>query len=148
MFPAPMNPIVAMSKTITPPMLDVQPRRSSQRARNRSTIHRRSAKTEYLAWRFGEGRVRLVLLIGMLCTVAGAAAAGGPAAVSYVGHAKVAAALAKGGRLVTAPDLTVLGSHRTGPGQVEVHERETDVFYITEGEATFVTGGSIEGARV
>ncbi len=34
------------------------------------------------------------------------------AEVTYVGHDKVATALAKGGPLVTAPDLTVSGSHR------------------------------------
>jgi mannose-6-phosphate isomerase-like protein (cupin superfamily) len=73
--------------------------------------------------------------------------ADGPSKVTYVDHEKVAAALAKGGPLVNAPDLTVSGSHRTGPGQVEVHEKETDVLYIIEGEATFVTGGTMIGGK-
>jgi len=67
--------------------------------------------------------------------------------VVYVSHDKVDAALSKGGSLVTAPDLLVSGSHRTGPGQVEVHEKETDVFHVIDGEATFVTGGTMVGGK-
>ena len=70
-------------------------------------------------------------------------AAGGAPAVTYVNHTKVAESIAKGGNLVTASDLIVLGSHRAGPGQVEVHDKETDVFYVVEGEATIVTGGTM-----
>ena len=66
---------------------------------------------------------------------------------TFVDHEQVAAALAKGGPLVTAQDLLVSGSHRTGPGQVEVHEKQTDVIYVIDGEATFVTGGAIVGSK-
>ena len=59
----------------------------------------------------------------------------------------MAAALAKGGALVTASDVLVSGSHREKPGQVEVHDKEMDVLYITDGSATFVTGGKIVGAK-
>ena len=76
------------------------------------------------------------------------AAADGAATVTYVDHDKVAAALAKGGPLVTSPDYLVSGSHRTGKGQVEVHDKETDVIYVVEGEATFVTGGTMVGGKV
>ena len=65
----------------------------------------------------------------------------------FVDHDKVAAALAKGGSLVTASDVLVSGSHRDKPGQVEVHDKEMDVLYITDGSATFVTGGKIVGAK-
>ena len=74
-------------------------------------------------------------------------AAGGPPSVSYIPHDKVAQALSKGGDLVTASDLTVLGSHRSGPGQVEVHDKETDVFYVVDGAATIVTGGTMVGGK-
>ena len=67
--------------------------------------------------------------------------------VTYVNHDKVAAAIGKGGSLVTAPDLAVSGSYRNKPGQVEVHEKETDVMYIVEGDATFVTGGTPVGLK-
>ena len=32
-------------------------------------------------------------------------------------------------------------------GQVEVHEKETDIFYIIDGEATFMTGGTMVGGK-
>src|SRR5580700_926778 len=75
------------------------------------------------------------------------AAAQAASTVTYVDHDKVAAALAKGGPLVTAPDYLVSGSHRTGPGQVEVHAKETDVIYVVDGTATFVTGGTMIGGK-
>jgi len=83
-----------------------------------------------------------VLTMGLLVIAADA-----PAKVTYVGHDKVAAAISKGGPLVAAPDLTVSGSHRDKAGQVEVHDKETDVIYMIEGEATFVTGGTALGLR-
>lgn len=69
--------------------------------------------------------------------------------VSYVDHAKVSAALAKGGPLVSAPELSLLvsGSHRDKNGQVEVHDKETDVIYVVDGGATFVTGGKMMNGK-
>src|ERR1051325_7885032 len=67
--------------------------------------------------------------------------------VAFVGHDKVSEALAKGGPLVNAPDLLVSGSHRDKAGQVEIHEKETDVIYVVEGDATFVTGGTPVGQK-
>ena len=67
--------------------------------------------------------------------------------VTYVNHDKVAAALNKGGPLVSAPDLTVSGSHRDKAGHVELHEKETDVIHVIDGEATFVTGGTMVGDK-
>ena len=68
--------------------------------------------------------------------------------VVHVDPAKVAAALAKGGSLVTRPDLLVSGSHREAPGQVEVHDKETDVLYVLDGDATLVFGGQMVGGKV
>jgi len=76
-----------------------------------------------------------------------AISADAPQKVTYVGHDRVTAAIQKGGSLVAAPDLTVTGSHREKAGQVEVHDKETDVIYMIEGEATFVTGGTAVGLR-
>src|SRR5438128_1751178 len=67
--------------------------------------------------------------------------------VTFVPHDKVAGAIAKGGSLVTAPNLSVSGAQRSGPGQVEVHDTETDVLYIIDGAATFVTGGTVVGGK-
>ena len=67
--------------------------------------------------------------------------------VTHVDQAKVAAALAKGGAIASASSFTVQGIHRAVPGQVEIHDKETDIFYVTEGQATIVTGGTMVGGR-
>src|SRR5262249_4789948 len=84
-----------------------------------------------------------LLTAGVLLT-----AASGASGVTYVDHEKVAAALSKGGPLVSAADLLVSGSHRDKAGQVEVHDKETDVIYVVDGAATFVTGGKMVGGKV
>jgi mannose-6-phosphate isomerase-like protein (cupin superfamily) len=66
---------------------------------------------------------------------------------TYVGHAKVASA-ASGADLAKGPDFTVLMMKRTGAGHVEMHDKETDTFYILDGAATFITGGTMLGGRV
>ena len=68
-------------------------------------------------------------------------------AVTHITSDKVATALAKGSSLVATKDFTIAGSHRPGPGQVEVHDHETDIFYVTDGEATLVTGGTMVGGK-
>jgi mannose-6-phosphate isomerase-like protein (cupin superfamily) len=67
---------------------------------------------------------------------------------SYISHDKVADALAKGGPLTATKEYTVSGAHRTAAGQVEVHDKETDILYIMDGEATFVTGGKMVGGKM
>jgi len=71
----------------------------------------------------------------------------GADAANYIGHEKVAEALAKGGSLGSTKNYTVSGAHRDKAGQVEVHDKETDILYITDGEATFVTGGTMVGGK-
>ncbi len=80
-----------------------------------------------------------------LAVLMGAAAsfvwAQGPA--MYVDQAKVVEVFTKGGALASGEGFTASGARRTAAGQVEVHEKETDIFLITEGSATFVTGGKM-----
>jgi mannose-6-phosphate isomerase-like protein (cupin superfamily) len=71
----------------------------------------------------------------------------GPSAVTYIDHEKVAAAFGKGGALAKGSDFTAAGARRTAAGQVEVHEKETDIMYVVDGEATFVTGGTMLGGK-
>src|SRR3954454_25058784 len=68
--------------------------------------------------------------------------------VILLDHEKVAAAFAKGDRLLVTDKFKVQTGRRTGPGEVEIHDRDTDIFYILEGTATFVTGGTAVGTRV
>jgi quercetin dioxygenase-like cupin family protein len=69
-------------------------------------------------------------------------------AVTYLDHEKAAVVLEKGGAIAKGSDYTVSGARRDKAGQVEVHEKETDIIYITDGEATFVTGGTMIGGKL
>ena len=66
----------------------------------------------------------------------------------YVERDKTAELFAKGGALAAGPDYSANIARRTGPGQVEVHDKETDIFYVVDGEATFVTGGRMIGGKL
>src|SRR5258707_4923921 len=93
--------------------------------------------------------MKLLLISASLFTiVALAGAQSDSSGVIHVPPEKVAEALAKGGGLVTRPDLLVSGNHRETGGHVEVHDKETDVLYILDGEATFVYGGEMVGGKV
>ena len=88
-----------------------------------------------------------VLVLATLLTAALMTAADQGPTVRYIGHEKVAAALAHGGSFMTEPDFLVSANHRAEAGHVEMHMKETDIFYVTDGEATFVTGGKIVGSH-
>ena len=70
-----------------------------------------------------------------------------PAQVTYVDAAKVNELFAKPGALANGSDFTASIARRTAAGQVEVHAKETDIFYIVDGTATFVTGGTMVGGK-
>jgi len=90
-------------------------------------------------------------LLAILCTIALAStrAFGAEPEVTYIPAAQVAATFAKGAPLLELSDLKVHASRRETPGLVEVHQRDTDVFYVLEGSATLVTGGRmVDGKTV
>lgn len=68
-----------------------------------------------------------------------------PDGVKYFSSADVHAAFEKGSPLINKDGRTywVLAGRRDKPGQSELHEKDTDVFYILQGSATFVTGGKM-----
>lgn len=70
-----------------------------------------------------------------------------PTPVTAVNAEQLAALLAEGGALANGPDFTASITRRTVAGQVEIHAKETDIFYILDGAATFVTGGTVIGGR-
>jgi glc operon protein GlcG len=86
--------------------------------------------------------------------MAGAAALSwAPAATSsmdifYLEGAKVRAAFQKGMPLLEVSDYKVHASHREKAGEAEIHEGETDIIYMLEGSATFVTGGKVVDGRM
>jgi uncharacterized protein GlcG (DUF336 family) len=62
---------------------------------------------------------------------------------------KVNKAFEKGMPLIEIANYKVHASHRDGPGVVEVHTKDTDIIYMLEGTALFVTGGTvIEGKNI
>lgn len=71
---------------------------------------------------------------------------GVPTTVTYVPHDKAASTFVKGGQIIGDKGLVMLANRR-GAGEVEVHEKTNHIFIITEGEATFVTGGTLVNAR-
>ena len=81
-----------------------------------------------------------------------AATAGGPSAdVTYFDKERVAAAFAKGAVLFDGDggrNYMVHASRREAAGQAEVHDKDTDIIYVLDGTATFVTGGSVVDGRV
>ena len=84
-----------------------------------------------------------VMLLALTAAVAGD---GVPTVVTYVPHDKVTATMVKGGQIINDKGLIVLANRR-GAGEVEVHEKTNHIFIIVEGEATFVTGGTLVSPR-
>lgn len=66
-------------------------------------------------------------------------------AVTYFSSADVHAAFEKGSPLMNkdGKNYWILAGRRDKPGQSELHEKDTDVFYVLQGSATFVTGGKM-----
>jgi mannose-6-phosphate isomerase-like protein (cupin superfamily) len=63
---------------------------------------------------------------------------------AFLSHETVAGC-AKGGTFLNTPEYLVQCSHRNAPGVVEIHMKETDIIYVIDGSATFVTGGKATG---
>jgi glc operon protein GlcG len=73
-----------------------------------------------------------------------------PVPVTYFEKSKVDAAFAKGAILLDGSDgrnYMVHASRREKPGQAEIHTKDTDVIYVLDGTATFITGGDAVDAK-
>ena len=88
----------------------------------------------------------LLIVLGALALL-GRAADSPQAQVIQIDHEKVAAAFAKGEGLLATNNFKIQAGQREVAGEVEVHDSDTDIFYILEGSATFVTGGNPVEAR-
>jgi mannose-6-phosphate isomerase-like protein (cupin superfamily) len=71
---------------------------------------------------------------------------GVPAAVHFIPHDQAAAVMAKGGPIVSDPGLVILANRREA-GVVEFHEHTSHIFIMVDGEATFITGGTMVGTK-
>jgi len=77
-----------------------------------------------------------------------------PSALTFVERTRVEPTFKKAGPLADGPNVKVSGGYRTGPEapadyrpDVEVHASEGDLFYVTSGDATLITGGTVIGGR-
>ena len=71
-----------------------------------------------------------------------------PTDVVVIEHGAVENAFAQGRPMLVNSLYKIQAGRRvTAPGEVEVHEHDTDIFYITEGTATLVTGGEAEDPK-
>lgn len=83
----------------------------------------------------------LLSLAALACTAF--AADPSPSGVIHVDHDKVDPTWAKGGKILQTDEFKVMTSHREGPGKVEIHAHDTDIFHVIDGTAEFVTGGTV-----
>ncbi len=67
---------------------------------------------------------------------------GFPQRVHYINHEKVSATMVKGGRIIEEDALTVIANRGMQRG-AEMHSMTNHVFIIVDGEAEFVTGGTM-----
>jgi len=70
--------------------------------------------------------------------------------VSYFPKEKVEASFSEGAVLFEpGGDYAINTSRRDSPGNVEVHEKDSDLIYVVKGSATFVTGGTLlDGKKI
>jgi quercetin dioxygenase-like cupin family protein len=64
-----------------------------------------------------------------------------PAGVVQIDHEKVT--FDRPTKVLENSEFKIMTSRRTGPGRVEIHEHDTDIFHIIDGTAEFVTGGTV-----
>jgi mannose-6-phosphate isomerase-like protein (cupin superfamily) len=88
-----------------------------------------------------------LMVIALALSLMAAVAVGLPTAVTYVPHDKVTATMTKGGAIIEDKGGLRVLAQRRGTGEVEVHKKTNHVFIIVEGEATFITGGTLVGSK-
>lgn len=94
-----------------------------------------------------------VMLLAVLSLVVNAqsavtmssSAADRSAEVKYFPNDEVLSSFEKGGILLKGANYQILTAQRQEPGQVEIHTKFTDVFYVAKGNANIVVGGKVVG---
>jgi quercetin dioxygenase-like cupin family protein len=95
--------------------------------------------------RFLSSLISALFLTGLSAAIAADPSPG--SGVIHLDHDKVAAMFAQGGTLLATNNFKVMALRREQPGEVEIHDRDTDIFYVLEGSATLVTGGKATEPR-
>lgn len=93
--------------------------------------------------------LRLAAITVLSAALAASAHAQTPNGTKYFPAAEVDASFAKGGPtvLLQTGSVRVLTPTRMQGGEAEAHATEADIFYVVEGTATFLVGGTITGAH-
>ena len=68
--------------------------------------------------------------------------------VIYLDHARMAEGFKKGEVMVAADAYRIHAGFRDKGGIPETHDFHLDIFYVTEGTATFITGGTMVEPQV
>jgi mannose-6-phosphate isomerase-like protein (cupin superfamily) len=90
-----------------------------------------------------------VLILGFILSAAILASGdGAPSKVTYVSHNQLTALFVKGGGITAGDYYSVGAMHRSASGAAEMHDKQTDVYYVEEGQATLVTGGTLIGDKI
>ena len=90
----------------------------------------------------------IAAIAGLVAIPAGPAIAEAPATVQYFRAENVAASFAKGAVLFNHDtNYMIHTSRRVAPGMAEVHTKDTDLIYVLEGGAQFVTGGAVVAGK-
>ena len=88
------------------------------------------------------------LLVGAASGASSTGIADGSSPVTYYRAENVAKSFAQGAVLFDrGTNYMIHTSRRVAPGKAEVHTRDTDLIYVLEGSATFVTGGRVVDAK-
>lgn len=82
-----------------------------------------------------------------LSVTAFAAAEPPPSEVVHLEHGKVENSFALGQVMLSNTSYKVQAGRRVTGGIAELHEHDTDIFFVHEGSATFVTGGKITNSK-
>ncbi len=97
---------------------------------------------------------RFLLFLAFAVWVAPSARAATPqrretSGVRYFARQSVESGFAKDAYLYPAGEsnFSIITARRDHGGDSELHARDTDIFYVVDGSATFVTGGRMIGAR-
>ena len=75
------------------------------------------------------------------------ATAAGSGALTYIESKTLLDSFGKPGPLANGDQYAVTANRRTANGKPEIHEKETDIFYIVDGTATLVIGGTATEAK-
>ena len=93
-------------------------------------------------------RISLALVVSLTAVAALLAQDESKSEPLFVGHDDMNIKFENGGLVAAASTYRVTASHRDQPGQSEVHEKVTDIFYVTDGQATVVLGGELTGSKM